>query len=237
MFGRRTFIVMEHQEALLFHNGKLVEVLNPGKHARWGKHWHATPYDKRIQAVTLGGQELMCADGISVRASARAEFRIADVAAFYRSFSEPYGLLYAQLQEALREVFGPLTVEDLMASRAALNEPILAKMREASETTGVEFLSATVRDLNISGEIKRAYGQTLIAQKEAQAALERARGETAALRSLANAAKMMESNPNLLQLRWIHAVSQAKGSTIVVSASGMGANAGEGMVIPTGPAQ
>ncbi len=221
MFGKKTIIVMEHQEALLFHEGKLVEVLKPGKHIRWGKHWQATPYDMRIQAVSLNGQELMCADGISVRASARAEFRITDVATFFRCFSEPYSLLYAQLQEVLREVFGPLTVEDLMANRASLDAPMLEKMVGRTKSAGIEITSVAVRDLNISGEIKRAYGQMLVAQKEAQAALERARGETAALRSLANAAKMMEANPNLLQLRWIHAVSQAKGSTIVVSPSGM----------------
>jgi len=51
------------------------------------------------------------------------------------------------------------------------------------------------------GEMKKAFAQVVKAQKDGQAALEKARGETAALRSLANAARMMDDNPNLLQLR------------------------------------
>lgn len=51
--------------------------------------------------------------------------------------------------------------------------------------------------------------------KEAQATLERARGEQAHLRSLANAARQMEKNPMLLQLRWLQGLEQAKTSHTV----------------------
>jgi hypothetical protein len=47
------------------------------------------------------------------------------------------------------------------------------------------------------------------AQKDGQAALEKARGKTAALRSLANAARMMDDNPNLLQLRALQAFADS----------------------------
>lgn len=58
------------------------------------------------------------------------------------------------------------------------------------------------------------------AQKEGLAALERARGETAALRHLANAARMVEGNPALLQLRLIQAVGDGSGNTVVLGLSG-----------------
>lgn len=49
------------------------------------------------------------------------------------------------------------------------------------------------------------------------AALERARGETAALRNLANAAKMLDDNPNLLQLRMLQSLSDTSGNTFVMN--------------------
>ena len=57
--------------------------------------------------------------------------------------------------------------------------------------------------------------------KEGQAALERARGETAALRNLANAARMLENNPALQNLRWLQTISElgAKGGSVVVHLS------------------
>jgi hypothetical protein len=54
-----------------------------------------------------------------------------------------------------------------------------------------------VRDLMLPGELKRAFAQTVTAQKEGLASLQRARGETASLRSLANAARLMQDHPGL----------------------------------------
>ena len=48
------------------------------------------------------------------------------------------------------------------------------------------------------------------------AALERARGEVAATRALANAARMLTDNPGLLQLRTLQAV-ETGGATVVLS--------------------
>jgi regulator of protease activity HflC (stomatin/prohibitin superfamily) len=66
------------------------------------------------------------------------------------------------------------------------------------------------------GEMKKAFAQVVKAQKDGQAALEKARGETAALRSLANAARMMDDNPNLLQLRALQALADSGGNTLVL---------------------
>lgn len=65
-----------------------------------------------------------------------------------------------------------------------------------------------------AGEMRRAFAQVIKAQKEGRAALERARGETAALRNLANAAKMMEDNPNLLHLRALQSLSDSGGTLV-----------------------
>ena len=66
------------------------------------------------------------------------------------------------------------------------------------------------------GEMKKTFAQVVKAQKDGQAALERARGETAALRGLANAARMMDDNPNLLQLRALQAFADSGGNTLVL---------------------
>lgn len=84
---------------------------------------------------------------------------------------------------------------------------------------GLELLEIDIRDIMLPGELKQAYSQVLRARKEGEAALEKARGETAALRNLANAAKMMDDNPALMQLRALHAMSESKGGTVVLGLS------------------
>jgi regulator of protease activity HflC (stomatin/prohibitin superfamily) len=76
-----------------------------------------------------------------------------------------------------------------------------------------------LRDLMLPGELRRAYSETALARERGKAELERARGETAALRSLANSAKLLEEHPSLLHLRTIQAAGEP-GTTIVLSPNG-----------------
>jgi len=55
---------------------------------------------------------------------------------------------------------------------------------------------------------------------EAEAALERARGEQAALRALANAARLIKDNPALANLRFLQTLETATGAKTFVIGSG-----------------
>ena len=71
-------------------------------------------------------------------------------------------------------------------------------------------------------DLKRAFADVLKAKHEGQAALERARGESAALRNLANAARVLEGNPALMNLRLMQSLSaaQSAGNTLVLGVPG-----------------
>ncbi len=60
------------------------------------------------------------------------------------------------------------------------------------------------------------------ARHEGLAALERARGETAALRALANGARTLAENPALVQMRTAQVVADA-GGEVVLRLDGVGA--------------
>ena len=62
----------------------------------------------------------------------------------------------------------------------------------------------------------------LKAKQEGQAALERARGESASLRNLANAARVLEGNPALQNLRLMQSLTAAQhaGNTLVLGMPG-----------------
>jgi hypothetical protein len=64
--------------------------------------------------------------------------------------------------------------------------------------------------------LKKLFAQVTKARQEGLAALERARGETAALRNLANAARLVQDNPALMQLRMLQVVGEQSGNTVVL---------------------
>lgn len=80
-------------------------------------------------------------------------------------------------------------------------EAIAETLRAIAAEMGLEVRSAAVKDLMVSGSLKEAFSKVARAKQKGLAALEKARGESTALRHLANAAKMMEKNPQLYQLR------------------------------------
>jgi len=79
-----------------------------------------------------------------------------------------------------------------------------------------------VKDVMFPAELKRAFAEVIKSKQEGQAALERARGESAALRNLANAAKLLEGNPALMNLRLMQSLSAAQtaGNTLVFGMPG-----------------
>ena len=70
-------------------------------------------------------------------------------------------------------------------------------------------------------------------REEGEAGLERVRGETAALRNLANAGRMVEDNPGLLQLRMLQQLGGSSGNTVMLSMPDGQGSAGSTPLPPT----
>src|SRR5947208_8230625 len=107
-------------------------------------------------------------------------------------------------------------MDALLDNLAAISPKLMELTSKKASEFGLTLISADVKDIMLAGEMKKAFSQVVKAQKDGQAALEKARGETAALRSLANAARMMDDNPNLLQLRALQAFADSGGNTLVL---------------------
>ncbi|MEW6128043.1 MAG: slipin family protein [Acidobacteriota bacterium] len=207
-------VVFEFERGLRYKNGKFIDVLSPGRYA----HTYRTVIQKldvRLRMVTVAGQEVLSADGINIRLSLVAQYEIADVNIAYNKVANFQESLYIQLQSALRSIVGELRIDELLEQRKAID----AKLFELSEAhiaqLGLKLVAVNVRDIMFAGEFKKMFAQVTQARQEGLAALERARGETAALRNLANAAKLLEDHPALLQLKLLQAISDSSNNTIV----------------------
>ena len=115
--------------------------------------------------------------------------------------------LYLILQLELRDLFGSTPIDELLAKRKQIGVTLLEKSKEKAAELGLALLSADI------------FAQIVNARNEGLAALERARGEGASLRNLANTAKLLENNPALLQLRILQALESKSGNTIILSTS------------------
>lgn len=214
--GRR-FVVHQWEEALLFRDGVVVETLSPGAHRRWKRGLTRRAVDSRPWILHVPTQEVPTADGLTLKVSVAVEARVVDPVAFVLATQEAAEVAYLAIQIALREVVSAVTVEELLAGRAAVTERVAAGVGDLS-TTGIALGRLELKDIVLPGELKRAQAQVLLAKAEGLAALEQARAETAALRALTNAARLAEEHPALLELRLLQELGRTSGHTVVVGA-------------------
>ena len=214
---RRAFIVPEGCMGLLYHNGRFVEALGPGRHIRWGRHFALQAQDTRKATLTVATQEILTADNVSLKFSVMVSYQVADPVKAVHETQSWQADLYNAAQLALRTVVSGLAVETLITQRTAIGAQLLPLMQPDAAKIGINVLTVEVKDAILPAELKRAFAETLKAKQEGQAALERARGETAALRSLANAARVLEGNPALMNLRLVQSLTaaQSAGHTLV----------------------
>jgi len=208
--------VYEFQRALRYRKGRFLSVLGPGQYWILEPRTTVTPVDVRPNFITLMGQEVLTADGVPLKVSVAANYEMSDPQLAINGQANYAQALYLLLQLAVREVISTSKADELLENRAGFAEKIRALAEPQVQNLGLKLLTADLKDLMISGDLKKSFAQVVKARKDGEAALERARGETAALRSLANAARMLQDNPQLVQLRMLQAMGESGGNTLVV---------------------
>jgi regulator of protease activity HflC (stomatin/prohibitin superfamily) len=215
---RHRFVVPEGFAGLLYRHGKFIAQLTSGRHIRWGRGYTVTLQDLRKALLSVTGQEVLTSDNVGLKANLSVSYEIVDPVKAIHDTQHWPAELHNQVQLALRAVVGELTVDALHAQRPVLAPKLLALVQPEAAKFGIRVHAVQLKDLMYPAELKRAFAESLKARQEGQAALERARGETAALRNLANAARVLEGNPELMNLRLLQSLTaaQAAGSTLVL---------------------
>ena len=218
-FAPRRTVIFEYERAVVYRNGKFHRVLQPGTHWLYARTEKLQKVDIRARFVTIPGQDVLSSDNISIKVSIAASFRIDDPFKALNSSFNYLESLYLILQLALRDLCGSTPIDELLTKRKEIGGTLLEKTTEKVSELGLTLLSADIKDIMFPGDLKNIFAQIVNARNEGLASLERARGESAALRNLANAAKLLENNPTLLQLRILHTLESKSGNTIILSTS------------------
>jgi len=169
--------------------------------------------------LTVAGQEVLTADGLSVKVSLLVRSRVTDPRRWHEAVEEPDAFVYGSLQVAVREAVAGRTLDELLGARTELGPALAAAAAGTAQEVGTVLDEVAVRDVMVPTELRRAATEAATARAHGLAALERARGEVAATRALANAARMVADNPALLQLRTLQAI-ETGGATVILSTDG-----------------
>ena len=210
-------VVREGQVGLVYRDGVYDRELGPGRH-RIGMRETLTLVSVAPQLILVSGQEVLSADGFLPRLTAVATFTVTDAHRAVSSHDAGYReMLTLELQIALRTLAAARPAEELVRTpRETLEAALLEAALAPAVALGLSLASVRLRDVILPADLRRLLTGVEKARREGQAALERAHAEQAALRSLANAARMLKNNPELQNLRLIQALAEGKGATVVL---------------------
>lgn len=202
--------ITRYERALVYVDGSLEMVLDGGRTvlSRANRTVTVEYVDTREQELQIVGQEVMTSDKVTLRVNVIATYRVVDAVRATERVDDVFRALYSEAQMATRRFVAGRTVEALLESRNEAAEQMAEDVGRRAREWGVEVLRVDLKDVVLPGEMKTILNRVIEAQKKAEANVILRREETAATRSLANTAKMLEQNPMLLRLKELEAYKE-----------------------------
>src|SRR5215469_7420659 len=196
-------VLREYERAIVFRLGRArKEPLGPGVALMlpWGID-RAQVVDTRTKVIQIPTQEVITRDNISIGVDAVV---YADVASPSDAVLRVEQYMPATLQLAattLRSIIGRMELDEVLAKRAEINEEVRNILDQRTEQWGVEITSVEIKDISLPVEMKRAMARQAEAERERRAKVIMSEGELQAAEKLAQAARLIGSEPAALQLR------------------------------------
>lgn len=219
-FGfRKEITVFEFERGLLYRDGRLERVLEPGRYAfARSERVEVAKVSLREMSHVVPGQGLLTADRIEVRVTLVAQYRVTDPTLALQAVENYVEQLHQELQLALRDVVAARTIEQLLEGRAEVGAELLRLSAEPAKRYGVELSRVGLRDVILPREVQRVLMLEVEADRTGRAELVKARHETAAARARANTAKLLTETPEVARMQELDALLAlaGKGGNVVV---------------------
>lgn len=162
----------------------------------------------RVMAMDVPPQDVITRDNISIKVNAVLYMRVRNPEKAVIGV-ENYLYATSQLaQTALRSVLGETEMDELLMSREKINAVLKNIIDQRTEDWGIEVSAVEVKDVDLPPEMKRAMARQAEAERERRAKVINAEGELQASEKLAQAARIIGSEPAAIQLRYLQTVTE-----------------------------
>jgi len=212
-------ILPEYERGVIFRLGRLLpEAKGPGIFLVFAPVDRMVRVSLRQEAFEVPPQDIITRDNVTLKVNAVVFLRVIEPR---RAVVEVYDYRYQTSQFAqttLRSVLGEVELDELLAHRDALNARVQSILDQHTEPWGVKVVNVEVKQVDLPESMLRAMAKQAEADREKRAKIIHAEGEFAASQRLADAAKILASEPVTIQLRYLQTLTEIgveKNTTIV----------------------
>lgn len=212
-------ILREYQRGVIFLLGRFWKVKGPGLIIVIPGIQKMIRVDLRTIVTDVPTQDVISRDNVSVKVNAVIYFRIIDPEKAIIQVENWTEATSQLAQTTLRSVLGQHELDDMLAERQKLNADIQTLLDENTESWGIKVSNVELKHVDLDESMIRAIAAQAEAERARRAKIIHAEGEFQASQKLADAAKVLASQSQALQLRYLQTLteisSERNTSTIV----------------------
>ena len=212
-------VVKQYERGVLFTLGKYSGVLDPGLKLIIPLIQTWERIDMRVKAIDVPSQECVSKDNVSLKVNAVLYYKV-DHAEKAVIEVEHFGYAVSQLaQTTMRNIVGEFELDEILQKREVLSNKIQQIVDKDTDPWGIKVKKIEIKDIELPEVMKRAMAHQAESERDRRARIILATGEQQAAQKLAEAGKMIASEPVALQLRLFQTISDIsteKNSTIIM---------------------
>ncbi|HEV2458349.1 MAG TPA: slipin family protein [Ktedonobacterales bacterium] len=211
-------VVNQYERGVIFVLGRIIGAKGPGLF--WVPPFisRMRKIDLRIITIELPPQESVTRDNVTVKVSAVVYFYVVSPNDAVNNVLDYYRATVQIAQTTMRSVIGQSLLDQLLTDREDINRSVQKIIDEHTERWGIKVTTVEIKDVELPVTMQRAMAKQAEAEREKRAKVLLAQGEFLAAQTLADAAKVIATEPAALQLRYLQTLTEIaveKNSTII----------------------
>jgi len=218
-FFNSVYVIKEWERGVVLRLGRMLpEAKGAGLRLVFWPIDKLTKLSLRIETLDVPPQDVITKDNVSVKVNAVCYFRVVDA---NLALSQVQNYLYATSQLAqtnLRSSVGQFELDEILSEREKVNAKLQIILDQDTEPWGIKVSKVEVKQVDIPESMQRAIAKQAEAERERRAKVIHAAGEFEASAKLAEAAKVLETQPTAIQLRYLQTLTEIgveKNTTVV----------------------
>ncbi|RME29305.1 MAG: slipin family protein [Candidatus Zixiibacteriota bacterium] len=211
-------VLREYERGVIFRLGRLLGAKGPGLIILIPIIDKMVRVDLRVITYDVPPQDVITRDNVSVKVNAVVYFQVVDANRAIVSVANFFEATSQIAQTTLRSVLGQHELDDLLANREKINAELQRIIDDQTNPWGVKVSVVEVKNVDLPPEMTRAIARQAEAERERRAKVIHAEGEFQASQRLADAAKVIATEPAALQLRFLQTLTEVateKNSTTI----------------------
>jgi regulator of protease activity HflC (stomatin/prohibitin superfamily) len=201
-------ILREYERGVIFRLGRVIKTKGPGLIILIPVIDKMVKVSLRLVTMDVPSQDVITKDNVSVKVNAVIYFRVMDPS---NAVVEVENYLFATSQLAqttLRSVCGQVELDDLLSEREKINTELQSILDKHTDPWGIKVSTVEVKHIDLPQEMQRAMAKQAEAERERRAKVINAEGEFQAADRLAEAAEIIHTHPEALQLRYLQTLRE-----------------------------